>query len=80
MSISKMYQEDIIRKLKEIEEFLGKKYNGLDIDDKLLDMIKFEIDEMLKTYVVGVLHKDNLNYELDITNVSGYIQASIRFE
>lgn len=79
MEITKSYQNEISNKLLEIQNFLADKYNGLVINDTLLDMVKFEIQEMLKTYVLRVLHKDETCYSLYVTIENGSIIAKVKF-
>lgn len=79
MKLDNMQKHYITKKLKSIEEILTEKYNGLFLDDELIDMVKCEVKEMLNRYIRNMFEIEDPEYEINIDNTKGRLIFAIKF-
>lgn len=80
MKLNDMQKHYITKKLKSIEEILTEKYNGLFLDDELIDMVKCEVKEMLNRYIRNMFEIEDPEYEINIDNTKGRLIFAIKFD
>lgn len=73
MKINNDQKQYIINKLSSIEDILAEKYNGLFLNDELIDMIKCEVKEMLNRYIRNMFEIEDPEYDIRINNKNGLV-------